>query len=269
MKKILKTLIIALFVAIPVATTIIQPTYAAPSQPSSSSKSTSGTANTATGSNSGSGTSALSSDGSCHYLFGFKPWYCGWENVTSEKSIKNNIKQLAENILDILSTAASYLALGFVVWGGYLYMMSSGDPSRTATAKKTMTNAFIGLAIAMLAKTIVGTIIGGALGSSGGLISSSNGMEVLRSTYNWAIGVAGVVCVIFVVLGGYGYMTSTGDPGKLQKAKRTITYALIGLAIVGLSAVITNFVLNTIESNNSTSMNSSSQVATTNNKGAK
>jgi len=38
-------------------------------------------------------------------------------------------------------------------------------------------------------------------------------------------------------------MTSAGDPAKLQKAKKTIVYAVIGLIIVALSFVITNFVI--------------------------
>ena len=37
-------------------------------------------------------------------------------------------------------------------------------------------------------------------------------------------------------------MTSAGDPNKLQKAKQSIIYAVIGLIIVALAEVITAFV---------------------------
>lgn len=56
------------------------------------------------------------------------------------------------------------------------------------------------------------------------------------------IGIAGVVSAIFLVIGGVGYITSSGDANKLQKSKNTITYALIGLAIVGLSEIIVSVV---------------------------
>lgn len=60
------------------------------------------------------------------------------------------------------------------------------------------------------------------------------------------IGVAGLVAVIFVIVGGVSYMTSQGDPGKLQKAKNTILYAVIGLIICALAFAIVSFVIDNI-----------------------
>ena len=52
-----------------------------------------------------------------------------------------------------------------------------------------------------------------------------------------------IVAVIFIVLGGIGYMTSAGDAAKLKKAKDTILYAVIGLIICVLAYAITNFTI--------------------------
>ena len=57
------------------------------------------------------------------------------------------------------------------------------------------------------------------------------------------IGIAGLVAVTYVIIGGYKYMTSGGDAGKLQSAKNTIMYALIGLAVCALAFVLVNFVI--------------------------
>ena len=57
------------------------------------------------------------------------------------------------------------------------------------------------------------------------------------------IAVSGLVAVIFVLIGGINYMTSAGDSNKLQKAKQTILYAVIGLVIAALSFAIVNFVI--------------------------
>ena len=54
--------------------------------------------------------------------------------------------------------------------------------------------------------------------------------------------VATVVCVAFLVNGGYLYMTSSGNPEKLEHAKHVIRNALIGLLIV-LAAGTINEVL--------------------------
>lgn len=56
-------------------------------------------------------------------------------------------------------------------------------------------------------------------------------------------GVAGVICVIFIVLGGLKYTISQGDSGQVQRAKDTILYAIIGLVIVFASYTIINFIL--------------------------
>ena len=53
--------------------------------------------------------------------------------------------------------------------------------------------------------------------------------------------IAGLVAAGFFVWGGIGYITSSGDPEKLDRAKKTIVYSAIGLVIV-LGA----FVLSTI-----------------------
>lgn len=60
---------------------------------------------------------------------------------------------------------------------------------------------------------------------------------------NWIIGVIGIVAVIVMIIGGVQYMTSSGDPGKVKKAKDTILYGVIGLVVVILAAAIVNFVI--------------------------
>lgn len=55
------------------------------------------------------------------------------------------------------------------------------------------------------------------------------------------IAIAGSLSVIFVMIGGYRY-TLGGDEAK-DEAKRTITYALIGLAVSLLAWVLVDIVL--------------------------
>lgn len=55
--------------------------------------------------------------------------------------------------------------------------------------------------------------------------------------------IAGVVSVIYLILGGINYVTSEGDPAKLKGAKSTITYAIAGLAVSILAPAIVGFVL--------------------------
>ena len=60
---------------------------------------------------------------------------------------------------------------------------------------------------------------------------------------NAVIGVLGLLCVVVVIIGGVSYMTSSGDTGKVKKAKDTILYGIIGLIICALAFAIVNFVI--------------------------
>lgn len=191
--------------------------------------------------------------GSCDLTLGLKPWDCGViENPSSETELSNNIKQIASNIAVDISVIAAYLVIGYVIYGGYLYMFASGDTGKLAAGKKTLTHAFIGLAIVGLVNVILNSIHIALLGSTGafdgGPDAAISAENVVHNMIDWFIGAAGIVAAVFLVVGGIGYMTSSGDAAKLQKAKNTIFYAILGLAIVALSLIISNFVINLVNS---------------------
>lgn len=70
----------------------------------------------------------------------------------------------------------------------------------------------------------------------------------LTNIVNVFLGLVGVIAVIFIIVGGVFYIMSSGDPGKQERAKSTLMYAIIGLIIVGIAAVIVNFTLEAISS---------------------
>lgn len=72
--------------------------------------------------------------------------------------------------------------------------------------------------------------------------------EVITNILKVVIGIAGLVAVVFIIIGGINYMTSTGDAGKIEKAKKTILYALIGLAVCALAFGIVNWAAGVINS---------------------
>ena len=46
------------------------------------------------------------------------------------------------------------VVVAMIIWGGLLYVFSSGDPTKTGKAKGVLTFAIVGLAVALLAKII-------------------------------------------------------------------------------------------------------------------
>ena len=53
---------------------------------------------------------------------------------------------------------------------------------------------------------------------------------------------AGLTAAGFFVWGGFGYITSSGNPEHLDRSKRTILYSALGLAIVLGAFVLSNIV---------------------------
>ena len=70
--------------------------------------------------------------------------------------------------------------------------------------------------------------------------------SAITSILSAIIGVVGLISVIYIIIGGIQYMSSSGDPSKIKKAKKTILYACIGLIISALAFIIVNFVINNI-----------------------
>ena len=61
------------------------------------------------------------------------------------------------------------------------------------------------------------------------------------------LGSLGIVFVIFIVQAGIMYMTAAGDPAKVDKAKKMITQAVVGLIIIVAAYSISSFVINQIQ----------------------
>lgn len=279
MKKILKTLTIIALLA--VAATVIVPSsanvYAAKDDMLIAEKST----NDATGSkddgkgddgegdasatdsedagdgsdsgSSGSGSSGTGATCTTHFL-GLKAWYDGLVDEDEDgncfiKSVKQGDTEGLKTfvwtaVLNVVSSVlgvVGYLAIGFVIWGGVLYMTAQGDPGKVAKGKKTITNSLIGLIIVMSASIISGAIAGIVSGAN-----TTNSKTFFNDIFGTFFVWSGIIAVIMLVYGGIQYITSTGNPAGIQKAKTTILYAVIGLIVAILAGLIVGVVVNGI-----------------------
>ena len=66
----------------------------------------------------------------------------------------------------------------------------------------------------------------------------------LKSIIEALAGLAGLVATGFFVVGGFSYITSSGNPQRLEKAKRTILFSAIGLAITIAAFVLSDIISN-------------------------
>ena len=77
---------------------------------------------------------------------------------------------------------------------------------------------------------------------------------------NLALSFAGVIAVVFIIVGGYMYLTSAGNEEAAEKGRKVLTNAIIGLIIIILSAAIVRIVVNTLDSGTSLTPNVTSNI---------
>ena len=87
--------------------------------------------------------------------------------------------------------------------------------------------------------------IGNAYGST-----SPGGVRDFRTLIQYiiriALYVAGAIAVLFLIIGGYMYLTSAGNEEQAEKGRKTVTNSLIGIVIIILSYVIVNVITNLV-----------------------
>lgn len=65
---------------------------------------------------------------------------------------------------------------------------------------------------------------------------------LLTNVLNYALFAAGAISLIFVLVGAFRYVISSGNPQATAGAKNTILYAVVGLVLTIMALVIVKFV---------------------------
>ena len=63
-------------------------------------------------------------------------------------------------VIEIFMRVAALAAVGFVMYGGFQYLTSQGEPDKTSAARKTIVNALVGLTISIFATVAVNFVAG-------------------------------------------------------------------------------------------------------------
>ncbi len=86
----------------------------------------------------------------------------------------------------------------------------------------------------------------GSLFGSSRLQSSGSLSQFILEIIRIMLFFAGIIAVVFVIIGGYMYITSQGNEEQAEKGQKTLTNALIGVVVTILSYVIVNVVANLV-----------------------
>jgi len=68
-------------------------------------------------------------------------------------------------------------------------------------------------------------------------------IDAVMTVTDWIFYVLLVAVVLMIVVGGFMYLTSAGDPGKASKGRTLIIFAIIGLIIAVFARAIPSIVM--------------------------
>ena len=65
---------------------------------------------------------------------------------------------------------------------------------------------------------------------------------IFAMVMNWVFGLGAIVALFFVLFSGIRFLTSGGDAKQVEAARKTLTFAIIGLVVILLSFAIINLI---------------------------
>lgn len=72
-------------------------------------------------------------------------------------------------------------------------------------------------------------------------IPTGSADSLLANGLNLVYFLAGVAAIVVIIIAGIMYTISSGDAGRMTKAKNLLTYAIVGLVVVLVAFTVTNF----------------------------
>jgi hypothetical protein len=77
-------------------------------------------------------------------------------------------------------------------------------------------------------------------------VGQNDFMSIIMKLITILLGVIGVVSILFIILGGFQYMTSGANASLAEQGMKTLKYAVMGLIIVILSYTIVVVIVNSL-----------------------
>lgn len=106
------------------------------------------------------------------------------------------------------------------------------------------------LALALLSLIVIPQVSSAAIGNGFYMNTPPAGIQntslagIVMNITNYVLGFITIVAVLMLIWGGIQYLTAAGDEAGVEGAKKTITFAIIGLVVVGIAYAIVSVVVN-------------------------
>ncbi len=162
----------------------------------------------------------------------------GYDSPIQAKTIDQILDVIIKFAVGII-TPLSALA---VMIAAFLYITAGGSEERVKQGHKALTYGVIGIAIVLSAQFLKDVVIGIA----GGATRAENLARFLENVVRAFGAILMGVSVLAVFYSAFLFLTGGGSEEKVETAKRTLTYAIVGVAVALLAFAIPKLVANII-----------------------
>jgi hypothetical protein len=190
---------------------------------------------------------------------GFLPqWLCDQassELPTTDKPL-GGIQVVIDYVINIVTGLFVIAVILIIVVSGVQISASAGNPDVIKNAKNHIFNALVGLALLISLRAILSVFgiyetgfappvtLFSKINRSN--LSLNDFQQLLLNGIAIATFAAGLVSIIFMIVGGIRYTISAGRPDAMKGAKNTVLYALVGLIISIMAYGIVTFVVDSL-----------------------
>lgn len=86
------------------------------------------------------------------------------------------------------------------------------------------------------------TVLADEIKTTSGAATLEGLENVFDSVVGVVLGFGGIVLFFMLIVGGFQFITAGGDPAKVEQAKKTLTYAIMGVVLLALAFLILKFI---------------------------
>jgi len=93
--------------------------------------------------------------------------------IAQQTGGEGDIREFAKKILNFILGFLGFIAVAYIIYGGFLYVMDGGKDEKTEQGKKIITQAAVGILIILSSFAIVNTVLKASSGVAGGTTTST------------------------------------------------------------------------------------------------
>ncbi len=172
-----------------------------------------------------------------------------WD-IERMKIVYDNFTIQTRGILDFIKTLLVFIAMAYIIMSGVKMMTSFGDEDKLGEAKSMFLPIAVGLLVIVFNEFFVDYVLYNWMFDGEEVQYSPDGdnarvlIEAIIGYLLYVLGFLALIAFVYLLYGGFLYITSLGNEDKAEEGKSIVINAIIGFVIIMFSYVLMMSILN-------------------------